>query len=100
MSVIVIGKMQVDPAALEKLWVDRKADFVKVSEEAKAAGALHHRWGIGSGEVVIIDEWPDAASFQSFFGGNAVIPTLMQEAGVEGAPDFTIVEAKTGPDEF
>ena len=100
MSVIVIGRMKADPAAVQKLWADREADFMTVQTEAKAAGALHHRWGLGDGEVVIIDEWPDGASFQNFFGGNAIIPSLMQEAGITAPPEFTIVEAATGPDQF
>ena len=40
MSVIVIGKMQADPANLQKLWKDREADFKAVQKEAKAAGAI------------------------------------------------------------
>ena len=100
MSVIVIGKMVTDPANIEKLWADRKADFEAVAEEAKAAGAIHHRWGFGDGYTVIVDEWPDAASFQSFFGSNTTIPELMQAGGVQGQPEFTIVEAKSAPDEF
>ena len=67
MSVIVIGRMQVDPSNVTKLWLERKADFEAVREDAKAAGAIHHRWGFGNDHVVIIDEWPDAASFQAFF---------------------------------
>jgi len=100
MSVIVIGHMKVDPANVAKLWVDRKADFEAVREESKAAGAMHHRWGFGDGEIVIVDDWDDAGSFQSFFESNTVIPELMQAAGVQGPPEFTIVEAKTSPDEF
>ena len=65
-----------------------------------AAGALHHRWAFGDGFVVIIDEWPDASSFQKFFESNSTIPSLMQEAEVQGPPVFTIAEVVTGPDEF
>jgi hypothetical protein len=100
MSVIVVGHMKVDPANVERIWVDMKADFEATAKEAKAAGALHHRWGFGDGEVVIIDEWPDAESFQTFFGSNTRVPQLMEAAGVQGPPEFTIVEAQTGPDEF
>lgn len=100
MSVIVIGKMTADPADVERVWRDKKADFEAVSEEAKAAGAMHHRWAFGDGFVTIIDEWPDAGSFQKFFENNSTIPGLMQAAGVQGPPEFTIVEAKSGPDEF
>ena len=100
MSVIVVGKMSVDPASVTKLWEDRKADFESVQKEAVAAGAIHHRWGFGDGFVVIVDEWGDADSFHRFFQSNPTIPSLMQEAGVQGPPDFTIVESVTSPDQF
>jgi len=100
MSVIVVGRMTVEPANVEKLWRERKSDFEVIGKEAKAAGALHHRWGFGDGQVVIVDEWRDAASFQQFFESHALIPQLMQAAGVQGPPEFEILEAKTAPDEF
>jgi hypothetical protein len=100
MSVIVVGRVKVDPANVAKVWVGRKADFEATGEAARAAGALHHRWGFGDGEVVIVDEWRDVASFQSFFESNPMIPQLMEAAGVQGQPEFTIAEAQTGPDEF
>jgi hypothetical protein len=100
MSVIVIGRLTVDPANVAKLWVDRKADFEGIAERARAAGAMHHRWGFGENEVILLDEWRDAASFQKFFESETVIPQLMQAGGVQGAPEFTIVEAKDAPDQF
>ena len=100
MAVIVLGRMQADPANIQKLWKDRADDFKAVQKAAMAAGAIHHRWGLGDGFIVIIDEWPDAASFENFFSSNAAIPELMQAGGVQGPPEFTIVESATGPDEF
>lgn len=100
MSVIVVGRMNADPATVKQVWIDHAAELRGMQKEAEAAGALHHRWGFGDGFVVIIDEWPDATSFQNFFQNNATIPGLMQAAGVQGQPDFTIVEAVTAPDEF
>jgi quinol monooxygenase YgiN len=100
MSVIIIGRMTVDRANVEKMWNERKADMEAVAAEAKAAGAIHHRWAFAQKGVVIIDEWPDAESFQKFFESQQMIPQLMHEAKVEGAPDFEILEARSGPDEF
>jgi hypothetical protein len=100
MSVIVIGRMTVDPANVEKLWSDRQADFEGIAVAAKDAGAIHHRWAFGDGEVMIIDEWPDATSFQAFFESQALIADLMQAAGVQGPPQFDIYESKEGPDQF
>jgi hypothetical protein len=100
MSVIVIGRLAADPATMKKLWADRAADFVSVAAEAKAAGALHHRWALGEDNVVLVDEWPDAESFQKFFSSNTTIPALMQSGGVQGIPEFEIMEAADAPDEF
>jgi hypothetical protein len=49
---------------------------------------------------VIIDEWPDAGSFQKFFDGNPKIAELMQAGGVQGPPTIEVVEARSGPDSF
>jgi len=100
MSVIVIGHMTVDPANVERLWSDRRADFAAVAEAAQAAGAISHRWAFGTDRVVIIDEWPDAASFQAFFENQETIRNLMLDGGVQGPPEFEIVEAKASPDAF
>ena len=100
MSVIVVGKMQADPSTIQKLWNERETDFKAVQKEAIAAGAIHHRWGLGDGFVTIIDEWPDPGSFEKFFNTNTTIPQLMQAGGVQAPPEFIIVEAAQGPDEF
>jgi quinol monooxygenase YgiN len=100
MSVIVIGRMTVDPANVEKLWAERGADFRAIVEDAKRAGAIHHRWGFGDDHIVIIDEWQDADSFQQFFGSQPMIAELMQAAGVQGPPEFEILRAEDAPDQF
>ena len=100
MSVIVVGKRVAHPANVTRVWQERQADFQAVQKDALAAGAIHHRWGFGDGYVIIVDEWPDAASFQGFFQSNTMIPSLMEEAGVQGEPEFIIAEAASGPDEF
>jgi hypothetical protein len=50
---------------------------------------------------VIVDEWPEAQSFQKFFESQATIPELMQAGGVQGPPEFEILEARSdAPDQF
>ena len=100
MSVIVIGRMTVEPGNVEKLWSEHKSDFEAIAAAAKAAGAIHHRWGLGEDHVVIIDEWPTAESFQKFFESQPRIADLMQAAGVQGPPEFDILRAKDAPDQF
>lgn len=101
MSVLVIATMKADPAAFERVHKERADDFRSVMADAKKAGAIHHRFGFGNdGTVTIIDEWPDAESFQKFFGGHPVIGSLTQDVGVPGPPEVTILEAFDSVDQF
>jgi heme-degrading monooxygenase HmoA len=100
MSVVVIGRIPCDPQKLVDLFTTRKEVFERVSGVAKAAGAKHHRFLLGDGEVLILDEWDSASSFDAFFHGNADIPGLMQEAGVQGPPSIEIFETVDSPDIF
>ncbi len=49
---------------------------------------------------MVIDEWPDAASFQAFFSSiESVIGPLMQEAGITDRPEVTFWrKLETGDD--
>jgi len=99
MTASVIVKIKVDPERMKQLFADRHDDFVAVKAEAEAAGALHHIFVAGDGEVLIIDEWDDAKSFEAFFD-NPTIASMMGEAGVEGPPEVSVYEVLESPDRF
>jgi hypothetical protein len=82
--------MKVDPDALRPLFEAKSAVFERLAEKAKSMGALHHRYMAGDGKVLVIDEWESAEGFQEFFAGQAEIPELMQEAGVQGPPEINV----------
>jgi hypothetical protein len=48
----------------------------------------------------VIDEWPDAESFQKFFAGQADIPKVMAAGGIQGQPEITVMRKMDMPDEF
>jgi heme-degrading monooxygenase HmoA len=100
MSVCIIVKLKVDPANMAKLFAERANELKAVSEQGKAAGAIHHFFAAGDGEVIIVDEWDSADSFQKFFQSNTTIPEIMQSAGVQGAPEFSFYESMDSPDRF
>ena len=100
MSVIVIGRFKADPARLEQAFLTHKQTLIDVSDDGKAKGAVHHQFGAGDGEVVIVDEWPDEASFQAFFEGQAEIPKIMAEVGVTAPPTFEFFRKMDSPDAF
>jgi quinol monooxygenase YgiN len=99
MSVLVIGTFRGDTAIFRKALDERAKDFAQVMDEAKAAGAVHHRFGVGDGFVVIVDEWQSAEQFQTFMAGPSV-QALVAAAGASGPPDVVITEAISSPDQF
>src|SRR5205085_2778999 len=62
-----------------------------IVDQAKEHGLIAHRfYGSEDGQIMVVDEWPDAQSFQSFFEQeHSRIQPLMQEAGVSSEPEVT-----------
>src|SRR5262245_14040839 len=70
LSVIVILRIPGNPADLERYAAGPGGDIMKrISSAGHAAGATRHRFAAGDNEVLVVDEWPDAASFEAFFAG-------------------------------
>jgi hypothetical protein len=67
---------------------------------SRAAGAIHHRFGIGEGFVLIQDEWDSFEHFQQFFAD----PGLQEFIGTVGAapvpPEVIVAEALNSSDQF
>ena len=100
MSMLIIGKFQGDTAKFRQALTERADEFVKITEMAKSAGAIHHRFGIGDGVVVLVDEWETVEQFQQFFAN----PDLQAFIGSTGAlpepPEVTVTEAVASADQF
>jgi len=99
MSVLIIGKFPGDTALFRKMMTERATEIAGVGEQARGAGALHHRFGVGDGFVILVDEWESPQQFEQFFAQPS-IQALVGEMGASGPPDITIVEAIATPDEF
>jgi quinol monooxygenase YgiN len=100
MSVLVVAKVRGDTATFQKALADRADEFAAFSTRAREMGAIHHRFGIGDGFVLVVDEWETAESFQQFFGD----PKMQEFIGTIGAepapPEITITEAIASADDF
>jgi hypothetical protein len=90
MTVLMTMWMQSDPKRFEELAAQDPDRVRKIADQAKEAGVLAHRfYGTEDGQMMVIDEWPDEQSFQSFFEAQqGEIGPLMQDAGVEGEPQI------------
>jgi len=100
MSVLVIAKFQGDTAVFRQAVAERAEEFAKIAEASKAAGGIHHRFGIGDGFVLVVDEWESPQHFERFFGD----PSLQAFIGTVGAapvpPEIIISEAIASADQF
>jgi quinol monooxygenase YgiN len=100
MSVLVLGKFRGDTTTFRQALTDRASEFAKIAEQAKAAGGIHHRFGIGDGFVVIDDEWESAEHFQQFFA-NPELQAFIGSVGAEpGPPELIIAESVTSADQY
>ena len=100
MSVLVTMRVEGDTQQFRR-FVDGEGDRLRaIADAARADGCLHHRFGVGDGYVLVVDEWETAEHFQRFFEGNEELPGVMRDAGARGEPEFTFTEAITSPDQF
>ena len=68
MSFIITAKVYGDTDAFEKAAVNRAEEFTEISRRGKAAGAIHHRFGVGDGFILVLDEWDDPARMAALSG--------------------------------
>jgi heme-degrading monooxygenase HmoA len=101
MSVIMTLKVKADPAKFEEVASGNSERLRGIVDAAKEHGLIAHRfYGSDSGEVMVIDEWPDPDSFQAFFSSQQdAIGPLMQDAGAQSEPEITFWrKLETGDD--
>jgi len=91
MSLIMTLRVRGDSKKLEEQAAADPAGIRAIAKEAKKEGLIAHRfYGSEDGQIMVVDEWPDQASFQRFFDANqSRIGPLMANAGVTDAPEVT-----------
>jgi len=89
MSVIMTLRSNGDPKRLEERAANNPDAIRAIAEQARKEGLIAHRfYGSDDGQVMVVDEWPDAESFQRFFAANrAQIEPMMADIGATGAPE-------------
>jgi quinol monooxygenase YgiN len=100
MSVLVIAKFQGDTAKFRHSLADRGDEFAKIVDTARAAGAIHHRFGIGDDFVVVQDEWDSAEHFQQFFADPGLQAFIASVGAAPAPPEVIVSEAVSSSDQF
>ncbi len=91
MSVIMTLRASGDPKRIEEFAAANPGHMRQIVDGATEHGLIAHRfYGSDDGEIMVVDEWPDAESFQGFFESHrAQIEPVMGEAGVTAEPEVT-----------
>ena len=102
MSVLMTLSVNGDPKKLEENAASDPDAMQAILESAKAHGLIAHRfYGSQDGQIMVVDEWPDEQSFQSFFEeNNERIGALMQAAGVTSEPQPKFWRTLESHDQF
>jgi hypothetical protein len=90
MSVIMTLRVNGDAGELERRAAGNPDAIRAISDRAKEHGLIAHRfYGTDDGELMVVDEWPDPQSFQTFFEEmRSEIEPLMREVGATSEPEI------------
>jgi hypothetical protein len=88
MSVIVVLRVAADVDAFERYASENGEQLKRIAEDGRSRGCIHHQFAAGDGELIVVDEWTDEASFQGFFEGQTEIPDVMA-AAAKGEPQIS-----------
>jgi hypothetical protein len=89
MNLLMTLRVKGDPNKLEAMKAADPKRFANVADKGKTMGATYHRFYASDDEILVVDEWPDEASFHAFFDATPEIPQIMADAGVTEPPTIT-----------
>jgi hypothetical protein len=100
-SVIVIARFAVTDLGKAQEWADAHPEVPEdITAYGKSLGQIGHRMVTDGKDLVVIDEWPDADAFNTFFAGAARMEEFLSGAGIVGEPEVQIFEALDVPGSF
>ena len=99
MSVIMTLRVTGDPKALEHMAQADPEKLQRIVAAANARGLIAHRFYGSEGKIMVIDEWPDAESFQAFFSEMEAEIGPMMQAVATSEPEIVFwTKLDTGDD--
>jgi hypothetical protein len=100
-SVIVIARFAVRDLGKAKEWADAHPEVPEdITAYGKSLGQIGHRIVTDGKDLVVIDEWPDADAFNTFFANATRMEEFLTGAGLVGEPEIQIFEALDVPGSF
>jgi quinol monooxygenase YgiN len=101
-SVIMMLQVDGDPAKIEEYAAANPDKMEGIRNRAVEKGLIAHRFfGDDNGHILVVDEWPDAETFQSFFAeAQDQIGQMMQEVGVTSEPQPRFLRVLDSRDKY
>ena len=99
MSVLIVMTVPGDTAQFESFIAANKALVEELTDKSKAAGCTAHKFAVGDGQVIVVDQWGSAEQFNAFIA-SPEIQQVMSQMGATGEPQITVGAAKGFPGEF
>ena len=101
MSVMVIARFKVADVGKAAEWTRANAEVPEdITAHGKSLGRIGHRMTTDGNDLVVIDEWPDGDTFNTFFAGAARMGEFLGGAGIIGEPEVSILDAVDVPGTF
>jgi heme-degrading monooxygenase HmoA len=100
MSVLMLLRVKGDAAKVEQAVRDDQLVLKTIVDRAKSHGLIRHRFFGTADEIIVVDEWPDEASFHKFFDASPDIQEVMAAAGVTTPPEITFARQLDVNDSF
>lgn len=89
MTVLMTATIDVDAKKLEEVARQDQESLRRISQRAKEYGLIAHRFYGNDTGTLVVDLWPDEASFQKFYAASPDIAEVMAKAGATSAPQIT-----------
>ena len=100
MTVLMLLRAKGDATKVEELARNDQTMMKTIVDRAKANGLIRHRFFGTADEIIVVDEWPDEASFHKFFDASPEVQEIMASAGVAGPPEITFARQLDVDDAF
>jgi hypothetical protein len=94
MSVTVIARFNVADVDKSVAWVRANPSIPdEITAYAKSLGQLGHRILTADGDLVVLDEWPTAEAFTTFFATAPRMADFLAGAGIQGEPAISMLDS-------
>jgi quinol monooxygenase YgiN len=89
MTVLITLRIAANADKLTEYAQSHQEELQSILEKARNHGVISHRFYGSADEVLVVDEWPDEASFHTFFGESPEIENMMAASEAQGQPVIT-----------